>query len=151
MSQPARAMSHPVPQQRVDYATKYENLVRKLKGLPPYAPVSITHQPVPMRPRATSRARDEATHAETDSLIVELRKQKKAQLYDRAKQIQLAGRSNMTKEQLVLALAAHERKRQQQTAGRPATPAQTTPPARNPTPPVRTSGNSWLGRPLDPR
>lgn len=165
MSQPARAMSHPVPEQPISYASKYKNLVRKLKGLPPEAPVSITHKPVPMRPKAKNKPLRDATSKETDSLILALRKKKKTQLYDRAKEIGLDGRSNMNKEQLVLALAAHERKQQQRSTGRttltgnaaaetPASEPAEQPLAKPAAPQpgsawsLRREGSAWLGKPL---
>ena len=102
--------------------------------LRPLAPPTSEHEPRVMAP-------------DVRNLVTELHRLRKRELYQRAKRIELPGRSAMNKDELVLALAAHERKRRVNAEAVEASQARVVNGSPQPAPTIK-HPPAWLGAPL---
>lgn len=97
------------------------------------------------RPASTNKARVVAP--DVRDLVTELHRLRKRELYQRARTIELPGRSAMNKDELVLALAAHERKRRVNAEAVEASQARVVNGSPQPAPTIK-HPPAWLGAPL---
>jgi len=102
-----------------------------------------------LRPLARIAPKNKAQVVAPDArhLVTELHQLRKRELYQRAREIDLPGRSAMNKDQLVLALAAHERKRRVNAEAVEASRAKVVNGSPQPAPTIK-HPPAWLGAPL---